>query len=131
MATTLTELSLPALVRRHAHPLQGTGGGSLNSYRPDEKKWRQVWTDSVNNLNDYSGGLDKGMMVLTGRSLSASGTATAVRMTYEAQPDGSVVQTGYGSTDDGKTWFADDVTKLPPFDKNGKQVRRLRKKEVS
>src|SRR5436305_1583767 len=26
MATTLTELSLPALVRRHAHPLQGTGG---------------------------------------------------------------------------------------------------------
>jgi hypothetical protein len=26
--------------------------------------------------------------------------------------------------DDGKTWFADDAGKLPPFDKNGKQAVR-------
>lgn len=28
------------------------------------------------------------------------------------------------STDDGKTWFADDVTKVPPFNKDGKQAVR-------
>jgi len=26
------------------------------------------------------------------------------------------------SVDDGKTWFADDATKLPPFDKDGQQA---------
>ena len=26
------------------------------------------------------------------------------------------------SDDDGKTWFADDATKIPPFDHNGKQA---------
>jgi len=28
------------------------------------------------------------------------------------------------SIDDGKTWFADDAAKLPPFDKDGKQAVR-------
>jgi hypothetical protein len=91
-------------VRENWMPLQGSGGGSLNSYRPDEKKWRQVWTDSFNNLNDYSGGLESGMMVLTGVSHPAAGTQVPVRMTYEAKPDGSVVQTGYQSSDGGKNW---------------------------
>jgi hypothetical protein len=26
------------------------------------------------------------------------------------------------SVDDGKTWFADDASRIPPFDKNGKQA---------
>ena len=30
----------------------------------------------------------------------------------------------YFTVDDGKTWFADDAKKLPPFDKNGKQAVR-------
>jgi hypothetical protein len=28
------------------------------------------------------------------------------------------------SVDDGKTWFADDMTKVPPYDKDGKQAIR-------
>lgn len=28
------------------------------------------------------------------------------------------------SVDDGKTWFADDLNRLPPFDKDGKQANR-------
>ena len=28
------------------------------------------------------------------------------------------------SVDDGKTWFADDMTKVPPYDKDGKQAVR-------
>jgi hypothetical protein len=91
-------------IRENWMPLQGTGGGSLNSYRPDEKKWRQVWTDSVNNLNEYAGGLENGVMDLTGVSHPASGPPVPIRMTYEAKPDGSVVQTGYQSSDGGKSW---------------------------
>lgn len=29
------------------------------------------------------------------------------------------------SIDDGKSWFADDVNKVPPFDKDGKQAYRV------
>lgn len=32
---------------------------------------------------------------------------------------------GYFTTDDGKTWFTDEVAKLPPFDKDGKQAVRV------
>lgn len=31
----------------------------------------------------------------------------------------------YFSTDDGKTWFADDINKVPPFEKNGQQAYRV------
>lgn len=91
-------------IRENWMPLGGTGGGSLNSYRPGEKTWRQVWTDSGNNLNEYAGGLEGGVMVLTGESHPPTGPAVPIRMTYEAKRDGSVVQTGYQSSDGGKSW---------------------------
>jgi hypothetical protein len=41
---------------------------------------------------------------------------------------GGAVQSGvnklYFTSDDGATWFADDASKLPPFDKDGKQAVR-------
>lgn len=91
-------------VRENWMPIGGAGGGSLNSWRPAEKKWRQTWTDTGNNWNEYAGGMEAGMMVLTGTSAKAAGTTVPVRMTYERKPDGSVVQTGYQSADGGKTW---------------------------
>jgi hypothetical protein len=91
-------------VRENWMPIGGTGGGSLNSWRPGEGKWRQTWTDTGNNWNEYVGGMDGSLMVLSGKSADAAGKATPVRMTYEAKPDGSVVQTGYQSTDGGETW---------------------------
>ena len=91
-------------VRENWLPVGGTGGGSLNSWRPAEKRWRQTWTGSGNNWNEYAGGIEGGVMVLTGKSVSAAGAVTPVRMTYEAKADGSVVQTGYQSADGGKGW---------------------------
>ena len=91
-------------VRENWMPIGGTGGGSLNAWRPAEKKWRQTWTDTGNNWNEYVGGMAGGLMVLTGTSAKAAGKVAPVRMTYEAKPDGSVIQTGYQSTDGGKTW---------------------------
>ena len=91
-------------VRENWMPVGGTGGGSLNSWRPAEMKWRQTWTDSGNNWNEYAGGIEGGLMVLTGTSAKAGGTRVPARMTYEAKADGSVVQTGYQSSDGGKSW---------------------------
>ena len=91
-------------VRENWMPIGGTGGGSLNSWRPSEGRWRQTWTDSGNNWNEYAGGMESGLMVLTGSSLKAGGGASPVRITYEAKPDGSVVQTGYQSGNGGKAW---------------------------
>ena len=34
----------------------------------------------------------------------------------------SVATEAYFTIDDGKTWFADDINKIPPFDKDGKQA---------
>jgi hypothetical protein len=79
----------------HWMPLQGTGGGSLNSYRPYLKRWVQVWTDSGNNFTQFAGGWDGKQMKLAGTSVSTSGQRMPVRMTYERMADGSVVQTGY------------------------------------
>lgn len=91
-------------VRENWMPLAGGDGGSLNSYRPTSKEWHQLWTDSANDLDEYSGGIDAGKMVLTGTSSSPSGEVAVVRMVFEPRPDGSVAQTGYGSTDNGKSW---------------------------
>ena len=91
-------------VRENWMPIGAPGGGSLNSWRPEEKRWRQTWTDGANSWNEYTGGIENGLMVLTGSSSMPGSARTAVRMTYEAKPDGSVVQTGYQSSDGGKTW---------------------------
>lgn len=91
-------------VRENWMPIGGTGGGSLNSWRPAEKKWRQTWTDTGNNWNEYAGGIEAGLMVLTGSTTSAAGKPSPARITYEAKPDGNVVQTGYQSGDGGKSW---------------------------
>lgn len=42
------------------------------------------------------------------------------------EPAGPKVPTkGYFTVDDGQTWFADDIKKIPPFDVNGKQAVRV------
>jgi len=38
--------------------------------------------------------------------------------------NGGSVSKLYYSDDDGKTWYADDVSKVPPYDHNGKQAVR-------
>ncbi len=92
-------------VRENWMPLNGIGaGGSLNSYRPEEKRWRQVYTGYFNGWADYVGGLQDGAMVITGTQIMPNGTRTPVRITYKRGPGGSVLQIGEQSSDGGKTW---------------------------
>jgi hypothetical protein len=92
-------------IRENWMPLNGFGhGGSLNSYRPNEKKWRQVYTGAGNGWAEYSGGMAGDAMVITGTQTMANGSQTPVRITYERGADGSVIQIGEQSSDGGKSW---------------------------
>ena len=67
--------------------------------------------------------------------LTAAKAATAVLLVlaatlvlwanYPAAPKSTLMQEFF-STDDGKTWFADDGTKIAPFDHNGKPAVLVR-----
>ena len=91
-------------IRENWMPLQGTGGGSLNSWRPAEGRWRQLWADSANSWTEYVGGLDGEAMVLTATGTMPDGSPALLRMTYTRGADGSVRQLGTRSTDGGRTW---------------------------
>src|SRR4051812_40803361 len=40
-------------IRENWMPLKGTGGGSLSSWVPEEKAWRQAWVDSSGARVDF------------------------------------------------------------------------------
>ncbi len=94
-------------VRENWMPLKGSGGGSLNVYRPTTRSWRQTWVDSGNNVNEYAGGMAGGKMVLTGRAIDVREHAKRVRITYESRRDGIVVQTGFHWSVTKRRWDLD------------------------
>ncbi len=82
------------------------GGGSLSLYDQRQKQWRQTWVDSSGARVDLDGGLDKGVMTITGNwpNYIAPGQDALVRMHYQKQPNGEVRQWAEASPDGGKTW---------------------------
>jgi hypothetical protein len=98
-------------IRENWMPLNNAAGGSLNMYDPADRNWHQLWQDSQNGRVFFDGGIVDEKMVLVGNWQGANGPGkdALTRMTYSANPDGSVRQFGEQSTDDGKTW-------LPAFD---------------
>lgn len=103
-------------IRESWTPLTGAGGSSLNTYRDDEKMWRQTWVDGSNSHADFRGGLVDGAMVIAGqwKGVNGPGTDGYVRITYSRQPDGSVRQFGEISSDGGKTFAPSfDLTYRP------------------
>ncbi len=94
-------------IRENWMPLTSGGdGGSLSSFVPDEKGWRQTWIDSSGARVDFKGGYAGEAMVLTGfwPDVLGPGKDALIRMTYTRQPGGAVRQLGEASTDEGKTW---------------------------
>ena len=95
-------------IRENWMPLGGAGGGSLSSYVPEARQWKQTWVDSHAARVDFTGGYARGAMVLTGfwRDVAGPGKSGLVRMTYTRGSDGSVRQKGDMSTDRGRHWSA-------------------------
>ena len=97
------------VIRESWMPLRGGGGSSLNTYRPDQHRWRQLWADSSNGWAEFSGGMEDDAMVLT-----AGDGAARSRMTYSREAGGAVRQLVEQTADGGATWTAQyDFTYRP------------------
>src|SRR5690242_9741593 len=91
-------------IRENWMPLSNSGGGSLSTYVPAKKQWRQFWADNQNGAVDFIGGWNGKAMVLTGNWPQPGHESQLTRMTYTKMADGSVEQLGVTSDDNGKTW---------------------------
>ncbi len=93
-------------IRENWMPLQGEGGGSLNSYDMPAGKWHQSWIDSSGTRVEFDGGLVDGKMVFTGEPKSGpnAGKGILLRLTFTPQPNGNVRQYGEQSADGGQSW---------------------------
>jgi hypothetical protein len=81
-------------------------GRSLNIYDRGSGKWEQFWVDSTGNRVHFVGGPTEtgAMRIATEAPVFVSPTQQAYsRITYTANPDGSVLQHGEQSGD-GQTW---------------------------
>jgi hypothetical protein len=92
------------VIRENWMPLRAAGGGSLNSWIPAERRWRQVWADSSNEYKSFVGGMEGEAMVLTAPARAPDGRAALERMRFTREPGGAVRQLGTVSTDGGATW---------------------------
>lgn len=94
-------------IRENWMPLNGSGGGSLNSLDPDTGRWYQTWIGGGPGRVEFEGGpVAGGGMALTGywKGVLGQGKDALVRMTYTRREDGSVRQHGEASTDHGISW---------------------------
>lgn len=82
-------------------------GESWNVYDRESNSWKQTWIDSTGSLlhiaapvgsDEYEGLMFEGHLITPGRK------STMTRMHVRPIEDGRVLQTGYRSTDNGKTW---------------------------
>lgn len=91
-------------IRENWMPVKHAGGGSLSTYVPERRMWRQFWVDSTASAVDFTGGWDGKRMVLTGVWPAPGNPRQITRMTFTPLADGIVEQAGETSDDDGKTW---------------------------
>ena len=95
------------------------GGGSLSSYDPAARRWRQTWVDSANGYALFQGAFEGGAMVLTGRwtGFNGPGSEVLARMTYGRREGATVSQRVESSTDGGRSWaLAADLLYRPAAD---------------
>jgi len=91
-------------IRENWMPIHGDAGGSLSSYIPDAREWRQVWVEASGAWVDFKGGWNGAAMVLSAPWPQPGHPGQLSRTTYTVQPDGAVRQFGETSDDQGKTW---------------------------
>jgi len=103
--SVIEKLYAGCTIRENWMPLvTGGDGGSLNSYRPADGVWRQMWADSSGAWVEFTGKWNGSAMVLEGVWPQPGHPKQRTRMTYTPLPDGSVEQAGESSDDEGKSW---------------------------
>jgi hypothetical protein len=83
----------------------GISGTSFNIYDQATSRWHQTWVDDSGTLLLLDGGLNDGVMVLSGQRPARDGNGmTQHRISWTPNPDGSVRQLWEASKDDGGSW---------------------------
>ena len=101
----------------HEHWSGGGVGESFNYYDAHAGKWRQNWVDENGGIVWYEGQASaNGVMHMEGGYANADGSSGLARVTWTANPDGSVHHVIERSTDAGKTWnpYFDALYKKAP-----------------
>lgn len=78
-------------------------GTSLNKYNPRTDQWEQFWVDNTGLTLHITGNLENKAMVLQNKVPSDKGTLLN-KIKWQKNKDGTVRQTWYQSTDEGKNW---------------------------
>ena len=85
----------------------GISGSSFNIYDKASDKWHQTWVDGSGTLLQLDGGLEGGVMVLSGERPARDGSGMAThRISWTPNPDGTVRQLWEASKDAGENWTA-------------------------
>jgi hypothetical protein len=92
------------LVHEHWTGAQGGTGQSFNFYNREDGEWHQVWVASSGNVLDLAGHYADGTLTYLGASRQPDGTTLRHRLSFHANPDGTVRQLWETSPDDGATW---------------------------
>jgi hypothetical protein len=92
------------LVHEHWTGNEGDTGQSFNFYDRGDRKWHQVWVSNSGNVLDLAGTYTEGTLTYRGQSRRPDGTALEHRLSFHANPDGTVRQLWQTSTDGGTTW---------------------------
>lgn len=112
----IESLSGGCAIRETWMPMQGEGGTSLTLLNHRSNRWEQLWIGSDGRRVDFVGGPVGVQMVLTGYwdDIGGAGRDGLIRMTFTAQPDGSVRQFGEASGGHGLGWVTSfDFTYRP------------------
>ena len=92
-----------AILERFGGAAGALVGAGLHTYDPAANVWTQYWTDNRGVTLAMTGTVS-GAVVTYEWTAVVAGSPQKQRYTLAPQPDGSVVQTGFSTTDDGKTW---------------------------
>lgn len=89
-----------AAARAGRPPYQGF---SYSQYDPHERRWRQYYVDTNGRATWFQGGASGNGIILWAMEQAPAGSYMR-RMEVMPQPDGTVRQTGYVTTDNGGSW---------------------------
>jgi len=103
-ANLVTREESGCLIHEHWKGAQGGTGQSLNFYNREDGAWHQVWVSSTGNVLDLTGHYANGTLTYMGESRQPDGSTLRHRLSFRANPDGTVRQLWETSADGGTTW---------------------------
>ncbi|MGH7514295.1 MAG: hypothetical protein ACREOQ_15380 [Gemmatimonadales bacterium] len=92
------------LVHEHWTGARGETGQSFNFYDRDDGAWHQVWVSSSGNVLNLTGHYADGRLTFVGENRKPDGSTLRHRLSFHANPDGTVRQLWETSSDGGSSW---------------------------